>query len=176
MIEDWRDVKGYEGYYQVSNLGNVRSLDGMIEQRNGVPRKRIGHILQGCVSNKGYRRVLFHDHKKYAVHRLVAEAFVPNPTHFPIVNHKDENKLNNRSDNLEWCDHFYNLSYSNIYEKASASRSIAVYRINLDWSGFVSFKSLVDASKQCGIEYSYLRRVINKNKKAKGYIWQTQKV
>ena len=107
MTEIWKDIEGFEGRYQISNLGNVKSLryGGRDEVRNLVPK----------VNNHGYEWVeLFKNREKsyFQIHRLVAKAFIPNPTGLPIVNHKDENIRNNCVDNLEWCTHEYNVRYS----------------------------------------------------------------
>lgn len=107
-METWKDVIGYEGLYQVSDLGNVKSLNykGKGYEQNLVTmvRKRDGYIEVGlCKDGKN---------QKKKVHRLVAEAFLPNPNGFPQVNHKDENKANNSADNLEWCTNQYNINYS----------------------------------------------------------------
>ena len=106
MEEIWKDIKGFEGRYQISNYGNVKSLRycGRNEIRNLVPK----------VNNKGYEWVelIVNGKKNYRqIHRLVAEAFIPNTNNDPIVNHKDENPRNNRVDNLEWCDYKYNSRY-----------------------------------------------------------------
>ena len=107
MEEIWKDIKGYEGFYQVSNLGNVRSL----KYRN---QKLVKNLTQRT-SNKGYKIVGLTEKGKTnfaLVHRLVAMAFIENPNDYPIVNHKDENPLNNQVDNLEWCNYSYNRIYS----------------------------------------------------------------
>lgn len=110
-MEEWRDIPGYEGIYQVSNLGRVRSLDRKVHHWKGGFSLIKGRILTPNKQNtKGYYRVKL-DNKYRAVHRLVAMAFIPNPDNLPQVNHKDENKLNNNVNNLEWCDNKYNTNY-----------------------------------------------------------------
>lgn len=118
MKEEWKDIKDYEGLYQVSNWGRVKSL---ITDKNR--RKR---ILKQHNRGNGYLFVVLtnneHQSKNISVHRLVAETFLPNPENLPEVNHIDENKENNRVDNLEWCDHTYNINYGNRTKKASESK------------------------------------------------------
>lgn len=104
-MEEWKDITGYEGLYQVSNLGRVR---------------RSGKILKGGYNNKGYHTINLCKNgisKSFFVHRLVAIAFIPNPNNFPIVNHKDENPKNNCVDNLEWCTKSYNATYGTAKER-----------------------------------------------------------
>lgn len=101
--EEWKDIEGYEGLYMISNLGRVKSLrhGKWIERRSNVNRQ-------------GYYALTLHKdggNKTCTIHRLVAKAFIPNPLGFPCVNHKDENKENNRVDNLEWCTYVYNNNY-----------------------------------------------------------------
>lgn len=109
--EIWKDVPGFEGAFQVSSFGRVRSLpriDALGHHRKGILRK------QGNVHDGYLQVVLEHNGKKsvYWVHRLVAAAFIPNKNGYPAVNHKDENPSNNRSDNLEWCTARYNNTYN----------------------------------------------------------------
>lgn len=116
--EIWRDVVGYEGLYKVSNFGRIKSLP-----RNGTVKYE--RLLRQKVSNKGYCTVALSKHNKTKykmVHRLVAEAFLDNPKGLPLINHKDENKLNNYVGNLEWCDAQYNMTYGVHAERQYLSR------------------------------------------------------
>lgn len=119
--EIWKPVVGYEGLYEVSNLGRVKSLGNT----RGPSRFRgIETIMRQEVSKFGYYRVALRKDKKYKhfyVHRLVAEAFIPNPDNLPYVNHKDESRTNNCVDNLEWCTQRYNVNYANSQKKKAES-------------------------------------------------------
>lgn len=114
MDEEWRDIEGYEGYYQVSDLGRVRSLDRVISNGKGT-RVTKGVVMKGLDNGNGYLGVCLQrggiSLRKY-IHRLVSEVFIPNPSKLLEVNHKDENKGNNSTRNLEWCNRQYNLEYS----------------------------------------------------------------
>lgn len=113
-MEEWRPVVGYEGLYEVSNTGKVRSCSRYYVNSLGNRFFLKGKILSLSDNGRGYlRTILKKDNKestKY-IHRLVAQTFIPNPDNLPQVNHKDEDKSNNRVDNLEWCDSKYNLNY-----------------------------------------------------------------
>lgn len=116
MIEIWKDIPGYEGKYQVSNTGEVKSLN-----YNGTGKAK---LLKQLDNRYGYLRVtLFKNGKRkwFRVHRLVAMTFLPNPNNYREVNHKDENKYNNNVDNLEWCNAKYNMNYGTRNERASKS-------------------------------------------------------
>ena len=109
MKEIFKDIEEYEGLYQISNLGRVKSL------KYGKER-----ILKPAKDKKGYLYVCLYKQGKmkiYRVHRLVAQAFIPNPNNLPQVNHKDEDKTNNASSNLEFCDAKYNNNYGNHNKK-----------------------------------------------------------
>lgn len=118
MEEVWKDIQDYDGLYQVSNLGRVKSIDRKVLQFNGYSysyRIYRGKILKQSVTNNGYKKVTLYNKKPktISVHRLVAQAFIPNPNNYSQVNHIDENKENNCVNNLEWCDSKYNINYQN---------------------------------------------------------------
>lgn len=120
--EIWKDINGYEGYYQISNYGNVRSLDRYINYTDGRIKFFKGKRMKSHSSSFGYLCVkLSKDGTAYHtfLHRLIAEAFIPNPENLPVINHKDENPTNNSIDNLEWCTYEYNNSYNNLIERRS---------------------------------------------------------
>ena len=103
--EIWKDVIGYEGLYQVSNLGNVRGLDRKVNGKYGNIANRYGRVLVPSKKKTGYLGVTFSiekEKKYYSIHRLVAITFLPNPKNKPQVNHKDGDKANNKLSNLEW--------------------------------------------------------------------------
>lgn len=113
--EEWRDVPGYEGIYQVSNCGRVKSCTRTRKGKGNsivlVPEK----YLKLRTDKDGYKEAALSLNGKikyYRVHRLVAMAFIPNPLNLPVINHKDENPANNFAGNLEWCDNRYNTNYS----------------------------------------------------------------
>lgn len=120
MEEIYRDIRGYEGMYQCSNLGNIKALRREYIAGNGSHRWTEEKILKQCVNRGGYLQVQLHNNGKlttHRVHRIIAETFIPNPDNLPQVNHKDENRQNNAIDNLEWCDNKYNCNYGSYKEK-----------------------------------------------------------
>ena len=117
MQEIWKDIKGYEGLYQVSNLGNVKSLRRKVY--NHYIKER---LLNPVIIKKGYLQIKLrkeNNYKHFKVHRLVAQAFIPNPEGKPIVHHKDHNTLNNIYSNLEWATPQENASAYQEYKASS---------------------------------------------------------
>lgn len=125
MKEVWKPVKNYEGIYEVSNYGNVRSVDRHIPHREGVADFFKGKMLKPYKRKRGYLTVcLYKDFKpcsKY-VHRLVAEAFIENKEMLPIVNHIDENPGNNCVTNLEWCTQKHNVNHGTAKERSRETK------------------------------------------------------
>lgn len=115
MKEIWKDIEGYEGKYQVSNFGNIKSLNYKLSGKEKIMKlgKEHGYPVIQLFKNSNC--------KQFKVHRLVAQAFIPNPDNLPVVNHKDESRNNNRVDNLEWCTYKYNLNYGTARERNSDS-------------------------------------------------------
>ena len=142
MEEIWKDVVGYEGYYQVSNLGRVRSCFD-------------GHIMNQYQGDTGYMYLRFgkcdyNKKKLQIVHRLVAKAFVDNPDNLPYVSHKDETKTNNCADNLEWVSAKENNNMPQHKERISKGRKLAnikqKVRLTPVWCEGILYKTLTDFS------------------------------
>lgn len=145
--------------YRIDKIGNVFNSNGL--------------KLKPSISNTGYLRVSLSNndvkHKRFLVHRLVAETFIPNPNNYPQVNHKDENKTNNCVENLEWCTPLYNLNYSKVIEKASIAKEKMVRCITTN-EVFSSFKEIED---KFGLSYSNLVACCTgRRKKCGGMEWE----
>lgn len=114
--EVWKEIENYEGLYQVSNMGRVKSLNyGHTGEERILKQGRCGKYLKVELSKN--RRL-----KAITVHRLVATAFIPNPDNLPCINHKDENPFNNAANNLEWCTYKYNNNYGTRTQRASEAK------------------------------------------------------
>lgn len=144
MIEVWKDIPDYEGLYQVSNLGRIKSLYNYRKYNILTPRIKRGYYTIGLRKN-GIR-------KWHQVHRLVASSFISNDNNLPQVNHKDENKLNNNVDNLEWCTVSYNNCYGTRREKVKNKTSKPVYQYDLKGNLIKKHNSLTNATKSMGLK------------------------
>lgn len=122
MNEIYKDIQGYEGKYQISNLGNVYSL---ITNKILKPRLTLDGYYQVDLCKNGVKKHLY-------IHRLVAQSFLDNPKNYKIVNHKDENSMNNIVSNLEWCNSTYNNNYGNCKRKISEANSIKINQYDMD--------------------------------------------
>ena len=124
-IEIWKDIENYEGLYQVSNLGRVRSLERDVYYSNGAVHHIDEKILAPALNRGGYSQINLHKNgkiKREYVHLLVAMAFIPNPENKSQINHKDEVKNNNVVENLEWCEASYNINYGTRIARAVQNR------------------------------------------------------
>ena len=123
MQEIWKDITGYEGLYQISNLGRLKSL------KRKCNKRLCKEIIKKPSLANGYQRIALCKNGQinyYSIHRLVATAFIPNPKKLPCVNHKDTNRANNRVDNLEWCTYKENNNYGNHYKKIMIKRALYI--------------------------------------------------
>lgn len=163
----WKDVAGYEGLYRVSEDGQVISLPRTVVISNKTIHRREKPMK---VHMRGKRGLLYcavtltkdGQSKTFSVHRLVANAFIPNPCNLPEVNHKDKNPLNNRVENLEWCTRQYNIDYSKSKPVLQIKGDIVVG----------SYKSIKDAGRITGIKRTGINNVLTGwAKTAGGYKW-----
>lgn len=184
--EIWKPIKGYEGYYQVSNLGNVRSLDRIVTYSNNKIYLYKSRIRKPYKDRGGYLTCDLRKNSKgknAKVHRLVAEAFIPNPNNLPQVNHRDEDKTNNHVENLEWCDGKYNVNYGTAIQRSAEKRlnspklSKPVLQLDLETNQIIAeYPSARGAERQLNIYnggISYCCR--GERKTAGGFKWVYKK-
>ena len=178
--EIWKDIQGYEGLYQISNLGRVKSLERIIITSNNITKKISEKILKPCLRKNGYYSIVLQKNNKskyYTIHRLVAKEFIPNPDNLPQVNHKDENKLNNNVDNLEWCTSKYNNNYGTHNERHALARSKTVYQYSLSKKLLSIWKSTHDVNYKLGYHQGNIAACCRGERKtAYNCIWSYEKL
>jgi len=128
MKEEWKSIKGFESYYEVSNFGNIKSITSTKLRTRNRPSTKKEKIFKQRLSKEGYCRTALTVKNKVSylqVHRIVAEAFIPNPNNYPVVNHIDGNKLNNHVSNLEW-------TTSSLNQKHAYDTGLKKKKINLE--------------------------------------------
>ena len=167
-MEIWKDINGYEGKYQVSNLGNVKSLnykggqkERLLKQHNHAD----GYLRVGLCKN-GKQRL-------YLTHRLVAIAFIGNYANYSEVNHKDENKQNNNANNLEWCNRAYNMNYGTQIERVKAKTSKPVLQYNLQGEFIKKWQGAREIERELNIAHTAISACcLGKQQTAYGFIWK----
>ena len=172
MIEIFKDIKDLEGKYQVSNLGNIMSLN-----YNGTGKSK---LLKPGKTKNGYLLVSLYKNRKrksYKVHRLVAEHFIPNPDNLPEINHKDENKENNSVDNLEYCTHEDNINHGTRNERiakanTNGKRSKKVLQFTLDGEFVKEWPSVNECGRNGFNQGNIVSCCNGKLKQYKGFIWR----
>ena len=194
MQEIWRDIPGYEGFYQVSNFGEVKSVDAKWScMHNGkqIFKYRVGRKLKQFPNSRDYLRVGLTKNNRQFVHRLVAQSFIDNPNNKPHINHKDGNPQNNRFDNLEWVTHQENLKYywdnfaneshretsrnnGKKLRKYAGQTAKKVNQIDMSTGEIIkTWDSALAAERELGIDNSSIRRVIYGDyRHAGGYLWE----
>ena len=177
--EIWKDVIGYEGLYIVNNFGIVKSVKRTVRKINRyktytnqpIPEK----IKYGTPDKDGYLKIgLWKDNKikTISIHRIVANAFIPNPYNLPQINHIDENKENNKVSNLEWCTPVYNVNHATGKERRIKSVSKPVLQFDLQGNFIKEYKSIAD-TKNYGFCFQGVGMCcIGKTTKYKGFIWK----
>lgn len=175
MKEEWKSVVGYEGLYEVSDYGNIRSVDRVVDKgrylsfRKGKPLKQHTH-------KKGYKEVHLcknGEEKILKVHRLVAFAFIPNPNNLPQINHKDENTANNCVSNLEWCDGSYNINYGERNKRIAEKVGFGINQFTTEGVFVRRYSSVRQAAKETGIKYPSILETARcgRCKSAGGFLW-----
>jgi hypothetical protein len=176
-METWKPIKGYEGWYEVSNLGNVRSLDRKVDFDDGRYANYKGKTLKTSLNNNGYYTTSLWKNSKSKIayiHRLLAENFIPNPENKRLVNHIDGNKLNNHISNLEWVTVLENVRHSQktgLTPETHVAKRVSQYDKNGNY--IASYFSYYEAAKVVNGDHSKISLVVRGIRKThKGFIWK----
>lgn len=170
--EEWKSIPGYDGKYEISNYGRVKSYQYCKKQKSNE------RILMPIQQQTGYYFVNLYKDKKMktvAIHRLVAEAFIPNPSNLPVVNHKDETRTNNYFENLEWCTHEYNLSYGTTRKRIAEKNSKPVLQLDKQGNVIKEWPSMSRAAESFGVlpcKSHIIDCLKGRHKTAHGYGWK----
>lgn len=175
LDNDWRNIPGFP-HYQINRAGQVKRLDAIIKDSNGMEFYRRGRILSTRKTRLGYVQVDMCENGKphgTFIHVLLAKVFIPNPNNLPIVNHIDENPSNNDLSNLEWCDYSYNANYSiNKIRKSHEKEQIAVIRINLLTKEETRYFGIREAARLNNCSHSNITSAIKRNGTCASYKWK----
>lgn len=174
--EVWKPIKGFDGFYEVSNLGRVKALERVVVDSNGNARIYKERLKAFKLNHEGgYLQVQLWQNgcpSLVSVHRLVAETFIPNPQNLLQVNHKNENKLDNRAANLEWCTPKYNSNYGTAKERTRRSNLKPVIQRTKDGDFVCCYPSIGDAAKALGVSFSLISACcLGRRKSGGGYLW-----
>ena len=167
MTEDeiWCPIKGYEGLYEVSDKGRVRSLKFGKERILKTGRNQQGYLVV-CLCKNGERET-------YRIHRLVAKTFIHNPDNLPEVNHKDEDKENNSVHNLEWCDRKYNINFGTRNKRISEKHLKPILQYTKSGEFVKEWRSAMDVQRNIGYLQNNISSCCNgKCKSSNGFIWK----
>lgn len=174
--EVWKDIYGYEGLYQVSDQGRVKSLERNISHWCGGERIQKERILKQNTTHGGYLRVTLYagdKPKTLKVHRLVCQAFCKNPDNKPEVNHINEDKADNRARNLEWCTRRENINFGTRNERVAKANGKLIGQYTLDGELIKIWPSTLEAERQTGFCNGHISQVANgKRKTHKGFVWK----
>lgn len=176
IYELWKDIKDFKGLYQISNLGNIKSLPKKHNLKNGHSYIQKEQILKPYKNNRGYLQIDLvknGKHYKRQVHNLVATTFIENPNNYIEINHKDENKLNNCVDNLEWCSHIYNSNYGNRNKKISKALEKKINQYDLNGNFIKTWNSQLEIQKELKIPQANISAAVRGvYKQTHGYRWE----